>query len=239
MDRSAGSSEASITGRSEMTWRSESSNDPLRYVRIDRPAREHAVQGDAEGPDVGGPRGSVAADRLGGQVLDRSDRSVSGEGLAGVDHLGEAEVAELARRPVEEDVRGLDVAVRHPDLVQGVGGSSGVGDRQADLVAVEGAGGVGQRAVGQVLGRVVQIAVLVAPRRTRSPGRGSRPRRRCAARWPSAGSRHRWRAGRGSSPRRARPTDPVGAGRPPARTGRGSPRPTGVGRCNRRCPSWW
>ncbi len=84
-------------------------------------AREHLVEDDADGVEVG-PRVDGAAERLlGGEVLHRPDEPLGlrGARVAPFPVPGEAEVAELHRAvAAEEDVRGLHVAVNDAEAVE-------------------------------------------------------------------------------------------------------------------------
>ena len=115
---------------------------------------EHA----AEPIDVGAPVHVVAADLLGRHVVDRPDEMPVGRPPVG-DALGQAEVREVhvlaTVLAVEQDVRGLDVAVDEPACVRGV---ERIGDLRA--IAIARAGSSGPRSGGAPRGR--------SPRRTAS-----------------------------------------------------------------------
>ncbi len=95
------------------------------------------------------------------QVFDRADGSDAGDRLTGVDHLGEAQVGEMATAVGQQDVRGLDVSVSDAGLVEHMGCTSGVGDGPPHLAAVEGASRLTERAVGTVDRCVEEPPVLV------------------------------------------------------------------------------
>ena len=94
-------------------------------VAVHARAGEDPVEGDAEGPDVGGPRRPLAPHDGGVEVLDRADGAEAGDGLARGQHLHQAEVGQLGAVVGQQDVGRLDVAVGDARLVQVVGGPGG------------------------------------------------------------------------------------------------------------------
>ena len=83
-----------------------------------QPAGDRLEQRDAERVEVGGDRDRRAGDLLGRHVRERADQA-AGLGLAEVDEVRDAEVAELrGAARVEEDVRRLDVAVHDAAVVR-------------------------------------------------------------------------------------------------------------------------